>query len=64
METRKTADSEESAYLTVAQVAQLLDVCEKTVRAAIRAGQLAAVRVGRTIRIPRRALAGREPGRR
>jgi excisionase family DNA binding protein len=60
MEERRSQGGEEPTYLTVAQAAEILNVCEKTVRTAIQAGQLVAVRVGRTIRIPSRALKGRD----
>lgn len=47
-----------STHLTVAEAAERLRVCPDTVRAAIHRGELPAVRIGRTIRIPVAALDG------
>lgn len=47
-----------ATHLTVAEAADRLRVCPDTVRAAIRRGELPAVRIGRTIRIPLAALDG------
>jgi excisionase family DNA binding protein len=43
-------------FADVATVARVLDVSEGLVREMIRSGQLASVRCGRLIRIPRTAL--------
>ncbi len=43
-------------FLTVKQVAELLQLHEMTIRRYIRAGKLEAVRVGRRIRVPRTAV--------
>jgi excisionase family DNA binding protein len=48
--------SEAPEALTVDQVALLLQVDRKTVYSVIRRGELAHVRLGRVIRIPRQAL--------
>lgn len=58
-----------AAFLTVDQVAALLQLHPMTVRRQIAAGRLAAVRIGRRVRIPKEAVellaAGKEPaGRR
>lgn len=47
-----------TTHLTVAEAAERLRVCPDTVRAAIHRGELPAVRIGRTIRIPLAALDG------
>lgn len=41
-----------AGFLTVEETAELLRCCPDTVRAGIRRGDLAATRIGRTIRIP------------
>jgi excisionase family DNA binding protein len=56
---KKTAEAVEQdreQYLTVAQVAARLQVCEKTIRNHISQEGLQAVRVGRAIRISEAAL--------
>ena len=54
-----TAPDHEREYLTVAEVAELVRCSEPTVRRRIRAGDLAAVRIGdgRAIRVSRAAVA-------
>ena len=47
----------EPEYLTIREAAALLRCCPDTVRAGIRRGELSAVRIGRTIRLPRARLA-------
>ncbi len=42
--------------LTVKQVAQLLQLHEITIRRYIKSGRLEAVRIGRNVRVPRRAV--------
>lgn len=49
----------EPEYLTIREAAVLLRCCPDTVRAGIRRGELSAVRIGRTVRLPRARLAGR-----
>ena len=45
------------AMLTIAEVAAILGVNHKTVRAAIASGQLPSFRIGRVIRVPRAVIA-------
>lgn len=45
-----------AAFLTVDQVAALLQLHPMTVRRQIAAGRLAAVRIGRRVRIPKEAV--------
>lgn len=52
------ASEQPVTHLTVREAAAALRCCEDTVRAAIRRGDLPAVRIGRTIRIPVTALSG------
>ena len=46
----------EEEWLTVKEVARLLNVPAQEIYALISAGQLRAIRIGRAIRIPRRFL--------
>lgn len=46
-----------SRLLTVAQVAELLQVSPRTIRRLVAAGQLAVIRVGRAVRVHPSALA-------
>lgn len=45
-----------AAFLTVDQVAALLQLHPMTVRRQIAAGRLAAVRIGRRVRVPKEAV--------
>ena len=54
--TLETAEQDREQYLTVAQVAARMQVCEKTIRNHISQERLQAVRVGRAIRISEAAL--------
>lgn len=45
-----------SPTLTVAETAAALRCCPDTIRAAVRRGELPAVRIGRVIRIPAAAI--------
>lgn len=46
----------EPEFLTIREAAALLRCCPDTVRAGIRRGELPAVRIGRTVRLPRARL--------
>lgn len=54
--TTNTSQSPYIEYLKIAEYAEILRVDHKTIRAAIKAGQIPVVRLGRVIRIPRRVL--------
>jgi excisionase family DNA binding protein len=54
-----TLDLNESAFLSPAQTAVVLNVSRETVHRMIRAGQLPSIRVGGQLRVPKRALAAR-----
>jgi excisionase family DNA binding protein len=55
---RPEQPSEEVRFLTVAEVAALLRVSRMTVYRLVHAGTLTAVRVGRSLRVPRNAVDG------
>ena len=48
----RLALADDALFLTVAETAPLLKVCEMTVRRRVRAGLIPSVRMGRFIRIP------------
>jgi excisionase family DNA binding protein len=48
--------SEQPAVLTVEEAARLLRIGRSAAYAAVRRGELPAVRIGRALRVPRRAL--------
>jgi excisionase family DNA binding protein len=54
-----TLDLTETAFLSPAQTAVVLNVSRETVYRMIRAGQLPSIRVGGQLRVPKRALAAR-----
>lgn len=45
------------AFLTVAEVAEMMRVSKMTVYRLVHSGELPAVRVGRSLRVPERAVA-------
>jgi excisionase family DNA binding protein len=52
-----TTKASERIVLSVREVASTLGVCQQTVRALIGRGELRAIRVGRSVRIPAAAVA-------
>lgn len=50
------SDQENAKFLTVAEVADLMRVSKMTVYRLVHAGDLPAVRVGRSFRVPERAV--------
>lgn len=50
------ANDEKGNFLTVAEVAEIMRVSKMTVYRLIHAGELASVRVGRSFRVPEKAV--------
>jgi hypothetical protein len=54
---QKTGNSSGSTYPSVAALAQDLRMCERSVRGALRRGEIPCIRIGRRIILPRAAIA-------
>ena len=58
MPTNEQAGPDKVQFLTVAEVAVMMRVSKMTVYRLVHAGELPAVRVGRSFRVPREAVHG------